>query len=366
MEKFTKNDFYKRQTTLDGFGEEGQEKLQTAEIAIVGCGGLGCVAAVYLAASGIGNIKLIDFDVVDISNLHRQVFYKTNDIGKLKAEVLANHIKSISPFVNISTYTEAITKANIFTEIDDFDVVVDCTDSLPTKYLLNDYCVMTDHIFVYGSLYKHDGYVATFNVPDGLLNSANLRSAFPKMPEEAVPNCSEVGTLNPIVGIIGLMQANEVIKVISGVGELLKNQILIYNSLDNSQLKMKLKVDLACDNIGKRGILKTFKNEDYLDANCEIQDKNILISAKDLKQKINNKSLQIISVAEDLNIKLPFEISKKIPLSKFKVDGFKVDLDNEYIIVCKKGILSYVATKDLKDKHPNLKVFSLTRGTENY
>ncbi|MEN8187506.1 MAG: HesA/MoeB/ThiF family protein [Bacteroidota bacterium] len=366
MKEFSKEQFFKRQTTLNEFGEEKQQKLQDAEIVIVGCGGLGCVAAVYLAASGVGNIKLIDYDVVDVSNLHRQVFYKRDDIGKLKAEVLADHIKSISPFVNVSTSNKPITKSNIFSEIDDFDVVLDCTDSLPTKYLLNDYCVMTDHILVYGSLYKHDGYVATFNIPEGLHNSANLRTAFPKMPEEAVPNCSEVGTLNPIVGIIGLMQANEAIKIITGIGKPLKDQILIYNSLDNSQLKMKLKVDIACDNIGKRGILRTFKNEDYLDANCEIHDENLLISASELKQKFGSRDFHIISVAEDLNTKIPFEVSEKIPLSEFKVDNYKVHSEKEYITVCEKGILSYVAAKDLKDKYPDLKIFSLKKGTENY
>jgi len=362
----TKQQLYNRQTILSEFGEKGQQKLQEAEIAIVGCGGLGSIAAVYLAASGVGKIHLIDFDIVDVSNLHRQVFYKIDDIGKSKAKVLADHIKSISPFVDTSSSEQPITKTNIFEQLDEFELVVDCTDSLPTKYLLNDFCVITDTVLVYGSLYKHDGYVASFNVMDKLTRSANLRAAFPKMPQQAIPNCSEVGTLNPIVGIIGLMQANEVIKIITQTGQPLTNQLLIFNSLDNSQLKMKLKVDKACDNVGKRGILKIFKNEDYTDASCEIQEDEFLISAKTLKQKIGSKKIEIISVIEDINTKLPFEVLKKIPLSKFNVDNIKIDLNKDYIIICKKGITSYTVTKDLKVKYPDLNVYSLKNGIDKY
>ena len=364
--KITKQQLYKRQTTLTEFGEKNQQKLQEAQIVIVGCGGLGSIAAVYLAASGIGKIHLIDFDVVDVSNLHRQVFYKIDDIGKSKAKVLANHIQAISPFVQITTSNQAITKINIFSQIDDYDVVIDCTDSLPIKYLLNDYCVITDHILVYGSLYKNDGYVASFNIPEGLHNSANLRHAFPKMPKDTIPNCSEAGTLNPIVGIIGLMQANEVIKIITQTGEPLKNQILIFNSSDNSQFKMKLNVEKTCDNVGKRGILKIFKNDDYLDETCEIQNEDLLISFEELTQDIHNKNRIIISVIEDIQTKLPFEVNYKIPYSKFEVNDLKIDSDKDYIIICNKGILSYTATIDLKKKYPQLNILSLKSGIENY
>ncbi len=364
--KFTQDKFYKRQTTLSEIGKIGQQKLQDAEIAIVGCGGLGSVAAVYLAASGIGKIHLIDFDVVDISNLHRQVFYKTDNIGKPKVEVLANHIKAISPFVEINTSNQPVTKANIFEQLDEFEIIVDCTDSLPTKYLLNDFCVMTDTILVYGSLYKHDGYVASFNIMDGIKRSANLRDAFPKMPENSIPNCSEIGTLNAIVGIIGLMQANEVLKIVTQTGEPLINQLLIYNSLDNSQLKIKLKVDGGCDNVGKRGILKIFKNENYLDPDCEIQKEKLLITSENLKEKTRNENLVIISVIEEPNTKIPFEINQNLPLSIFDVETIKINPKNDYVIICQKGILSYTATQLLKEKYPDLNVFSLKNGIENY
>ncbi len=366
MMEIHKKELYKRQVTLKDFGDENQQKLLQSNIVIVGCGGLGSVAAVYLAASGVGNIHLIDFDVVDVSNLHRQVFYKTDDIGKSKAKVLAKHINSITPFVNITISEQAITKANIFDVIDDYDVVVDCTDSLPTKYLLNDYCVITDHILVYGSLYKNDGYIASFNIPEGLHNSANLRNAFPDMPKENIPNCSEIGTLNPIVGIIGLMQANEVIKILSQTGEPLKNQLLIYNSADNSQYKMKLQIEKTCDNVGKRGILKIFKKEGYRDPSCEIQEEILLISADDFKQRMNEDNVVVISVTEGQTLETPFKVTNEISISDFDVESLKIDTNKVYFIICKKGLLSYVATELLKEKYPALEVFSLKNGIENY
>jgi adenylyltransferase/sulfurtransferase len=363
---FTKEQFYNRQTTLKEFGEFGQVKLQKARIVIVGCGGLGSIAAVYLAASGIGNIRLIDFDRIGVSNLHRQVFYKTSDIGKSKALVLANYIKSISPFVEVNYSEEPITKANIFSQIDNYDIVVDCTDSLPTKYLLNDYCVISDHILVYGSLYKNDGYISSFNIPNGQNNTANLRDAFPRIPKETIPNCSQVGTLNPIVGIIGLMQSNEVIKIISGIGKPLMNQLLIYNSSDNSQFIMHLKVNKTLENYGKQELLKVFNQENYSDANCLIQEEKLLIESTELKLRIGKDNIEIISVIENINEQLPFEVSDKIPFSKFNVNTICVEMNKEYIIVCKRGITSYTATKLLSDKFPELKVLSLRYGIDSF
>jgi len=369
--KITKQQLYKRQTTLAEIGEDGQQKLLQAKIIIVGCGGLGSVVAVYLAASGIGNIHLIDFDMVDASNLHRQVFYKTEDVGKLKSEVLAAHIENISPFVKVSFGTKAITKANVLKVIQKTDYVLDCTDSLPTKYLLNDACVLQDKTLIYGSLYKFDGYVASFNVPQKKgENSTNLRDAFPEISTEAIPNCSEVGTLNTIVGIIGLMQANEVLKLVTDIGKPLINQLLIYNSLENTQHKIKLKSIDTCHSERKQRISNLFKEEYYYDASCEIQEEKLLITAKELRKKLAfgeaTRGLHIISVIEDVEIKLPFAVRKKIPLSKLKIKQFNFITKDEYVIVCQRGISSYTATQQIKSKYPKLKVLSLKGGIIDY
>jgi sulfur-carrier protein adenylyltransferase/sulfurtransferase len=369
--KITPKNLYQRQTTLPEIGKEGQQKLREAKIVIVGCGGLGSVAAVYLAASGVGNMHLIDFDVVSVSNLHRQVFYTTESIGKPKVAVLVNHIKSVAPFVKLTHSSSALSKLNTLKAFADFDIILDCTDSLPIKYLINDACVLTDKILVYGSLYKFDGYVASFNVPDtNGERSCNLRDAFPEMPKEYIPNCAEAGTLNSIVGIIGLLQANEVLKLITQTGKPLINQLLIYNSLENTQFKMKLKPSHDCHSDGakRRGISDIFKTETYTDIPCDLQDENLLISATDLKEQLlkSRENLCLISVIENQNMLLPFEVDAKIPLSKFKPKNLKIEHSKTYVMVCQIGITSYTATKTLKMEFSDLMVLSLQGGIEKY
>ena len=357
--KPTKNELFKRQLTLKEIGEVGQQKLQDASVLVVGCGGLGSPIAVYLAASGIGKIHLVDFDTVAISNLHRQVFYTLEDVDKPKAEVLTTFIKKRAPFTEVRFTNKAITKKNVIDLIESVDVVVDGTDSLPTKYLLNDACVIANKPLVYGSLYKFDGYIATFNVfqKDGSY-SANLRDAFPEIATD-IPNCEEAGTLNSIVGMIATQQVNEVLKLITGTGTLLTNQLLIYNSLQNTQLKIKLKPIFL-----KEKIAKLFKVQTYLDAACAAQNVDFQISATALKQKIKDANLEIIAVLNDL--KLPFNVQQTIHIDDFDADKISIDKSKTYIMVCQKGLNSYKATVILRNKYPDLEAFSLTGGISNY
>lgn len=363
MSKISSKDLYQRQTTLQEIGEQGQQKLQTATVTIVGCGGLGCVSAVYLAGSGVGTIHLVDFDTVDVSNLHRQVFYKVEDIGKSKCEVLANYIQSISPFVKVTFSNKSVSKNNVFSLIADATIVLDCTDNLPTKYLLNDACVLEDKTLIYGSLYKFDGYVATFNYIDEDGNrTANLRDAFPEIPTENILNCSELGTLNTIVGMIGLMQANEVLKVVTGIGRPLVNELLIYNSLDNSQFKMKLK-----STFDKSKISALFEAENYESILCNFDD-GITISQENFKKILAQKTtVKIISIIEDEDLELPFEVTEKVPLYEFEDWLLEIEkpIDN-YIIVCDKGVSSVMAVHLFKAQHPTANVLSLEGGIANF
>ncbi|MDC9723737.1 MAG: HesA/MoeB/ThiF family protein [Urechidicola sp.] len=360
MTDISSKQLFQRQTTLSELGKSGQQKLQQAKVTVVGCGGLGSVAAIYLAGSGIGNIHLVDFDVVDVSNLHRQVFYKIEDIGKLKAEVLAKYIQSISPFVKVTFSADAISKSNVVDAIATSEIVLDCTDNLPIKYLLNDVCVLHDKVLVYGSLYKFDGYVSTFNmVQENGKISANLRDTFPEIPTEHIPNCSELGTLNTIVGIIGLMQANEVLKLVAGIGKPLINQLLIYNSLENSQFVMQLK-----PKVDKEKIKAIFEIEPYEAEICEI-DESLEISQSDFKKALENNisKLKIILVTEDVNQEIPFQVSEKIPLSIFQNWINKQEtLNNEIVIICQRGVMSLTAVKMLKEKFSQANVKSLKEG----
>lgn len=357
--KPTRSDLFKRQITLSEIGKEGQQKLQDAKVLVVGCGGLGSPIAVYLATSGIGEIHLVDFDTVDVTNLHRQVFYSLEDIGKPKAKVLSEFIKKRAPFTKVSFCNKAVTKATIFELIKNYDIIVDGTDSLPTKYLLNDACVLKDKPLVYGSLYKFDGYVATFNVlqEDGT-RSANLRDAFPKMATD-VSNCEEAGTLNAIVGLIATQQVNEVLKLILGIGKPLKNELLIYNSLNNSQLKMKLKSSFSKDEIQQ-----IFEQETYFDASCEVQNTDWLITSSTLKDELYD--VEIISVISNQDITYPFKIDKNIPLSELESADFHPHKNKKYVLVCMRGISSYKATKLLKQKHPEITFLSLVGGISNF
>ena len=357
--KPTKNQFFKRQTTLQEIGEVGQQKLQNATVLVVGCGGLGSPIAVYLASSGIGKIHLVDFDTVDISNLHRQVFYSLEDVGQPKAAVLSEFIKKRAPFTKVTFSNKPVTKDNVFKLIENVDIVVDGTDSLPTKYLLNDACVLKNKPLVYGSLYKFDGYVATFNVlqKDGGY-SANLRDAFPEMATD-IPNCEEAGTLNSIVGMIATQQVNEVLKLITGIGKPLTNQLLIYNSLQNTQLKMKLKPTFF-----KEKIAKLFKAQTYFDAICATQNSDLLITSVELKSRLKEEDLELIAVLP--NLKLPFKVQQVIPIQKFKPENIVVNFNKTYIMVCQRGMNSYIATKMMKKEYPELNVFSLVGGISKY
>ena len=359
MSQISKSDLFKRQITLSEIGEAGQQKLQEAKILVVGCGGLGSPIAVYLGASGIGKLHLVDFDTVDISNLHRQVFYSLKDIGKLKSECLSNFIQQRSPFTEVSFSREAITKENAIELISEYDVIVDGTDSLPTKYLLNDACVILEKPLVYGSLYKFDGYVSIFNLKqeDGSF-SANLRDAFPDM-NTTTANCEEAGTLNAIVGMIATAQVNEVLKIITGIGKPLTNELLIYNVLQNTQLKMKLS-----SNILKDEIVSLFNTQNYFDAACGTQNPDWQISPKELKNKIGDPNLELIAVLP--NLKLPFKVHQTLPIQEFDASTLNVDKEKTYVMVCQKGFNSYKATEQLKEKYPSLQVFNLTGGIRNY
>jgi len=356
----TKNNYFKRQTTLSEIGEAGQQLLQNARVLVIGCGGLGSPVAIYLATSGIGNIHLVDFDIVSVSNLHRQVFYKLEDVGKFKAEVLATEIEKRTPFTKVSFSKEAVSKTTILDLVSAYDVIVDGTDNLQIKYLINDACVLAKKPLVYGSLYKFDGYVSTFNVlDDDGSYTCNLRDAFPVIAKD-IPNCEEAGTLNPIVGIIALLQVNEVVKLITKTGKLLVNQLLIYNVLENTQFKMKLKKN---DSFIFEEI---FRNSGYLDIYCTTQNDDLLISSFQLKERILDKELEIISVINNLDTVMPFRVHKKIPHNSFNSDDFIPDFKKYYVIVCNKGISSYDVTLKLKEKYPSLEVYSLAEGIEKY
>jgi len=235
---------YSRQIILKKIGLTGQKKLLKSKVLIVGAGGLGSPIALYLAASGIGTIGIIDNDKVEISNIQRQIIFNSRDIKKSKSVIAAKKLKKINPNINILYFKNKLKKENINKILKNFNVIADGSDNFKTRFLINDYCLKNKKILVVGAISKFDGHIYTFNFLKK--KSPCLRCFIPKMPSNDEDNCEYEGVLGPLAGIIGSIQANEIIKEILGIGESLCGSILIINSLNLVFRKVKLKKRFKC------------------------------------------------------------------------------------------------------------------------
>ena len=222
---------YQRQILLNEVGEPGQQKLAAAKVLVVGAGGLGCPVLQYLTAAGVGTIGIVDGDFISESNLHRQILFSPADIGLRKAEVAARVLKRQNPDISLQVIADMLIPQNALEIIQRFDIVVDCTDQIHTRYLLNDGCVLLSKPLVYGALHKFEGQVSVFNYKGG----ASYRDLFPIPPKpESTPTCNETGVLGVLPGIIGTMQANEALKIILGYGEVLSGKLFLFNARNNT------------------------------------------------------------------------------------------------------------------------------------
>ncbi len=232
---------YQRQLILQGFGAEAQQKLLSASVLVIGAGGLGCPVLQYLTGAGVGSIGIVDDDVVALSNLHRQVLYNVQMIGKPKVTCAVDVLQQLNPQVNFRIYNERLTNKNATTILSAFDVVIDGSDNFATRYLVNDACVLLNKPLIYGAISQYEGQVAVFNVQQNNQPSANYRDLFPHPPKEGdVLNCAEAGVLGVLPGIIGSMMANETIKLITETGKLLVNRLLTYNTLNNQTYELEI------------------------------------------------------------------------------------------------------------------------------
>jgi molybdopterin/thiamine biosynthesis adenylyltransferase len=234
---------YSKQLLLPGIGMKGQEKLKDAKVLVIGAGGLGCPVLQYLAAAGVGSIGIVDFDSIDITNLHRQVLYADDDIGKEKAIIATSKIAALNPFIKLETFNVELEYSNARKIISGYDIIVDCTDNFETRYIINDVCVLSDKPFVYGGIHKFEGQLSVFNYSsiDGK-PGPTYRCLFPEnKDDEVADNCSVSGVIGVLPGMIGTMQANEVIKMITGIGNVCSGKLLIFNSLNNIFTEIKVK-----------------------------------------------------------------------------------------------------------------------------
>jgi adenylyltransferase/sulfurtransferase len=238
---------YARHLILPEIGETGQERLLQAKVLIVGSGGLGSPIALYLAAAGVGKLGLMDFDSVDTSNLQRQILYDTTQVGKPKAETAARRLAKLNPDIQVVPYPERLTPENALGIFNEYDYVVDGTDNFPTRYLINDACVLQGKHYIYGSIFSFDGQATVFGDTDGPC----YRCMFPQPPEPGeVPTGADVGVIGILPGVIGLIQATETVKLITGVGRSLVGRLVLFDALEMRFQDIKIKKDPKCPACG--------------------------------------------------------------------------------------------------------------------
>jgi len=345
---------YSRQTILKGFGKEGQQKLAEAKVLVIGAGGLGVPVLTYLNAMGVGKIGIVDGDEISITNLHRQVLYSQSDIGESKVSAASKKLKAQNPDTEIVNYNTFITTENAIEIISNYDIVVDTSDNFPTRYLVNDACVILNKPFVYGALHGYEGQVSVFNYEDG----PTYRCLFPSMPKEnEVPNCSEHGVLGIIPGIIGNLQALEAIKVITGIGQVLSGQLLIFDGLQQSYQKIKFK--LQPQN------LEIKKLQDFYEWNdpCEIVP---TVEAESI-QKLLADNAQIIDV-RTLEEFEEYHLTESIhiPLANLDSSLDRINFSRRVYLLCQSGKRSETALRQLQKKHPESSLFSILGGLNQY
>ncbi|MBI4712312.1 MAG: molybdopterin-synthase adenylyltransferase MoeB [Planctomycetes bacterium] len=251
---------YSRHIRLPGFGTEGQKKIESARVLVVGAGGLGSPAITYLAGAGVGLLGITDDDTVELSNLPRQILHTSDNVDQPKITSAEQRVRQLNSAVKVKTYPQRLKAENVLTVIKDFDIIIDGSDNFATKFLLNDACVIGGKPLVHGGVLRYNGQVMTI-VPNQKSRSACYRCIFPEPPQAGtVPNCSEAGILNTVAGVIGLIQATEAIKFIINVGDLLINRLLVFDALSMNFRTIEIKPDATCPACGKNPRIKTLSD----------------------------------------------------------------------------------------------------------
>lgn len=350
---------YRRQVALKGFGEMGQNHLAASRILIAGIGGLGCPALLYLAAAGAGTIGIADDDFVALSNLPRQVLFAASDVGQPKVEVAKRKISELNPEVKIISYHHRLTNRNALEIIEKYDIVIDGTDNFPSKYMLNDACLLLNKPLIYGSVSKFEGQVAAFNVAGSHTVSCNYRDLFAHQPSEAILNCAEEGVLGVVTGIIGTMQASEAIKILTGIGESLANRLLIFNALNLQSYLLEITPNPKAYQVP--GNEKEFKEASY-DWLCARDPKIVEITREQFAEMLNDNEVLFVDVREAGEQPQVDFCHKKIPLSHF-LNEMKDIEENKIVFFCQSGKRSMDAAQMFLDRYgESKKVYSLKDG----
>ena len=350
-------DRYQRQTVLKEFGREAQQKLKDASVLVVGAGGLGIPVLQYLNAMGVGTLGIVEQDVIEITNLQRQVLYTENDLGKPKLDVVLQRLKSQNSNTSFKVFDTFLSTQNALDIISDFDVVVDGTDNFPTRYLINDSCVILKKPFVSGAIQGFEGQLSVFNYQDG----PTYRCLFPNMPGQAeIPDCNENGVLGVVPGIIGNLQALEVIKVITGIGQVLSGKLLIFNGL--LQYYQTISFGPCPENM-----VITSLQESYGLEQCDVYSTRKLEDLEKLCK--DGATIQLIDVRteeEYSNYCLSHIESKNIPMDELMDRTQELDRNNPIYILCQSGKRSAVAVKQLEELNLGLTLYHIEGGINRF
>jgi molybdopterin/thiamine biosynthesis adenylyltransferase/rhodanese-related sulfurtransferase len=344
---------YSRHLILPDVGVPGQEKLKAARVLLIGAGGLGSPAALYLAAAGVGTLGLVDFDNVDVTNLQRQILHGTKDVGRPKLESARERIADVNPHVRLETYETALTSKNALDIFSGYDIVVDGTDNFATRYLVNDACVLQGKPNVYGSIFRFEGQASVFALPDGPC----YRCLFPEPPPPGlVPSCAEGGVLGVLPGLVGTIQATEAIKLIVGIGQPLAGRLLLIDTLGMQFRTVNIRKDPACPACGTREIKALIDYEQFCgvrggEAEPRAVGGFVEVTPRELQSRLSHgEELQLIDVREQFEwdiARIPG--ARLVPLATLSEAVATLDRDREVVVYCKGGSRSRAAASQLAD-----------------
>jgi molybdopterin/thiamine biosynthesis adenylyltransferase/rhodanese-related sulfurtransferase len=342
---------YGRHLIMPEVGVEGQEKLINSKILLVGAGGLGSPSALYLAASGVGEMTIIDPDVVDLSNLQRQIIHSTDSVGKPKAESAKERIAEINPNVKVNAIVDQLSNENVRELVRNHDIVVDGTDNFQTRYMVNDACIFEGKLNVYGSIFRFDGQSTVFCSPDGPC----YRCLYPEPPPPGmVPSCAEGGVLGILPGIVGIVQATEAIKLIMGKGNPLIGRLMLYDALQMKFRELKIRKDPNCPVCGPNATIKELQDYEYF---CgyggeagEDSGPVAQVTAKQLKEQLDNgQKVTLLDVRSPEEWQIThLEGAKHIPLDDLPTRMNELDTADDMVVYCHHGMRSARAIGFLK------------------
>ncbi|HEY3383021.1 MAG TPA: molybdopterin-synthase adenylyltransferase MoeB [Vicinamibacterales bacterium] len=342
---------YSRHLLLPEVGVEGQRRLKRARVLCVGAGGLGSPVAMYLAAAGVGTLGIVDYDVVDYSNLQRQLLHMTRDVGRPKVESARERLLAINPDVHIDTHEVALSSANAFGLFAGYDLVVDGTDNFPTRYLVNDACVLTHKPYVYGAIFRFEGQASVFATEDGPC----YRCLYPEPPPPGlVPTCAEGGVLGVLPGIIGTIQATEALKLVLGAGETLVGRLLILDALRMRFREVRLQRDPECPICGTAPSIRELQDYEQFcgvaHSTGQVVEKGFDITPEELRRALDD---QVPPVLLDVREPMEFQINRLpgavlVPLGTLPDQLGHLDNTRDFVVYCHYGIRSVRAVELLR------------------